>query len=293
MDISVIIPVYNSEAWLEACIRGLLKQTYSKELCEYIVIDNGSTDHSAAILRRHPEIRLLSETKRGAYAARNRGLQEARGEIIAFTDSDCAPRADWLEQIVRIMRCPGVDLVLGEFEFPPGSRIMQLLGEYDAVKTSHILSVEARELYYGWAGNMAVRKSLMDRMGPFPEILRGADTIFVKSAVNRYGCGILRFAADARVMNLEMTSIWKWCHKRLIYGRNHQNYRRIVPSRSLSKRKRLELVRRLATAYQLTSLECVQLFLTLAVGLAHWHLGRLSRMFAKLDPALEPLSSRG
>ena len=291
MDISVIVPVYNSEVWLEGCIQALLKQTYSEGRCEYILVDNGSTDGSAAIMRHYPAVRLLSETKRGAYAARNRGLQEARGEIIAFTDSDCVPRSDWLEQIVRIMRDPGVDIVLGQRKFPPGSHTMQLLAEYDDVKESYILSVGARELYYASAANMAVRKSLMDAVGPFPEIRRGGDTIFVKRAVNRYGRGILRYSPDVQVIKLEMTNAWKWWQKMLVYGRSYQNYRRIVASRSLSNGQRLEVIRRLAATNKLSVLDCAKLCLVLTVGLLHWHAGRLSGILAARDQVLARPSS--
>jgi glycosyltransferase involved in cell wall biosynthesis len=276
MDISVIVPFYNSEVWVEACIQGLLNQTYAEGRCEYILVDNNSTDGSAAIVRRYPTVRLLSETKRGSYAARNRGLQEAGGEIIAFTDSDCAPRSDWLEQIARSMSEPGVEIVLGRREFPPGSRVMQLLAGYDSEKVSQILSGSPREQYYGYTNNMAVRKSFMDAMGPFLEIDRGGDTVFVKQAVNRCGTGVLRYAPDVRVVHLEMTSVGKWCRKMLTYGRSHQNYRKIVASDTLSSEQRLKIFRRLATANKLSVLDCAKLSLILTAGVLHWFTGRLS-----------------
>jgi glycosyltransferase involved in cell wall biosynthesis len=278
MDISVIVPFHNSEPWLETCIRALVSQTYPKGRCEYLFVDNGSTDGSVAIVRRHSAIRLLSETKRGSYAARNRGLQEAGGEIIAFTDSDCAPRSDWLEQIARSMRDPGVQIVLGRREFPAGSRAMELLAGYDAEKIRHIVSGCSGEQYYGYTNNMAVRKSLMDAVGPFLEIHRGGDTVFVKQAVNRYERGILHFAPDVRVVHLEMTSVGKWCRKMLTYGRSHQNYRRIVASHALSVEQRLEIFRRLAATNKLSAFDRAELWLILSAGVLHWFTGRLSGM---------------
>jgi glycosyltransferase involved in cell wall biosynthesis len=276
MDISVIVPFHNSETWLEACIQALLNQTYVEGRSEYIFIDNNSTDGSAAIVRRYPAVQLWSEPKRGSYAARNRGLREASGEIIAFTDSDCVPRPDWLDQIARSMRDPGVELVLGRREYPAGSRAMQLLAGYDSEKVRHIFSGCPREQYYGYTNNMAVRKSLLDAMGPFLEIQRGADTIFVKQAVNRYGCGILRYAPDVRVIHLEMTSVWQWCRKMLVYGRSHQNYRRIVASRSLSSEQRLKILRRVGATNQLSVIDYARLSVILAAGMVHWFTGRLS-----------------
>jgi glycosyltransferase involved in cell wall biosynthesis len=278
MNISVVVPFHNSESWVEACIQALLNQTYSAGRCEYIFVDNGSTDGSAAIVSRYPAVRLLSETRRGSYAARNRGLQAAGGDIIAFTDSDCAPRSDWLEQIARCMREPGVQIVLGRREFPPGSRAVRLLADYDAEKARLIFAGCVREQYYGYTNNMAVRKSLADAMGPFLELHRGADTVFVKQAVNRYEPGILRYAPEVRVVHLEMTSVAKWWQKTLTYGRSHQNYRRIVASRSLSIKQRLEIFRRVAATDQLSVLERTKLSLILAAGMVHWFTGRLTGM---------------
>ncbi len=278
MDISVIVPFHNSQAWVEACIQGLLKQTYSEVSREYIFVDNNSMDGSAAIVRRYPAARLFSESKRGSYAARNRGLHEARGEIIAFTDSDCVPRPDWLEQIALSMREPGVEIVLGHREFPPGSRALQLLESYDAEKVRYIFSSSPREQYYGYTNNMAVRRSFADAMGSFLEIPRGADTVFVKQAVNRYGRRILRYAPDMRVVHLEMTSAGKWCRKMLTYGRSHQNYRRLVVAQSLSAEQRFEIFKRVATANHLSVFDCGRLSLILAAGMAHWFAGRLIGM---------------
>jgi glycosyltransferase involved in cell wall biosynthesis len=276
MDISVVVPFYNSEAWIEACIQGLLNQNYSQGRCEYIFIDNNSTDGSAAIVRRYPVVRLFSETKRGSYAARNRGLQEARGKIIAFTDSDCIARPDWLEQIARSMSDQGVEIVLGRREFPSGSRVMQLLAAYDAEKVRHILSGSPREQYYGYTNNMAVRKSFTDVMGPFLEIQRGGDTIFVKQAVYRYGPGILRYSPDVRVLHLEMTRVGKWWRKMLTYGRSHQNYRRIVAARSLSSKQRLQIFRHVTAANKPSALDSAKFSLILAAGVLHWFTGRVS-----------------
>jgi glycosyltransferase involved in cell wall biosynthesis len=276
MDISVVVPFYNSEAWVEACIQGLMNQSYSEGRCEYIFVDNNSTDGSAAIVRRYPAVRLLSETKRGSYAARNRGLRDARGKIIAFTDSDCIARPDWLEQIAHSMSDPGVEIVLGRREFPPGSRYMQLLAGYDSEKVSHVLSGCSCDQYYGYTNNMAVRKSFIDVMGPFVEIHRGGDTIFVKQAVKRYGHGILHYSPDVRVLHLEMTSVGKWWRKMLTYGRSHQNYRRIVAARSLSSEQRWQIFRHVAAANRLSVLDCGKLSLILATGVLHWFTGRLS-----------------
>ena len=98
MDFSIVVPFFNAEPFIERCIEGVLGQSYSSDRYEVLMVDNNSTDGSAAIVRRHSRVKLIQESEQGSYAARNRGVIEARGEILAFTDPDCVPRRNWLEE---------------------------------------------------------------------------------------------------------------------------------------------------------------------------------------------------
>jgi len=104
--ITVIIPFFNAEQYIEKCIQSLLAQSYSQDSYEIIMINNNSTDASSAIVQRYPEITALEEKKQGSYAARNLGILRAKGEIIAFTDSDCVPHVDWLQHIPKPCNLP-------------------------------------------------------------------------------------------------------------------------------------------------------------------------------------------
>lgn len=87
--VSVVMPVYNGAAYLDAAIRSVIGQTFTD--WELLVIDDGSTDDSAAIAAAHadPRIRLLrNDGNRGLPYTRNRGIDEARGEYLAFLDAD-------------------------------------------------------------------------------------------------------------------------------------------------------------------------------------------------------------
>ena len=91
--ISVIVPVHNGEAFLSDCLESLVRQTWRQ--LEILVIDDGSTDGSAALCRRWQEkdgrIRCFQKENGGVSSARNLGLEMARGEYAAFVDAD-----DWL-----------------------------------------------------------------------------------------------------------------------------------------------------------------------------------------------------
>jgi glycosyltransferase involved in cell wall biosynthesis len=97
-DITVIIPVWNGERRLGATLEAIAAQTWPRSRFEVIVVDNGSTDGTAAVAQGFPFVKLLSEPQPGSYRARNRALAEARGEYVLFTDGDCIPAPDWIEQ---------------------------------------------------------------------------------------------------------------------------------------------------------------------------------------------------
>lgn len=111
--ISIIMPVYNTEAYLDMAIRSILEQTYSNY--ELIIINDGSTDGSPAILAKWAEtdsrIKLVSQNNEGLSAARNKGLQYATGEFIYFMDSDDYLRPDTLSSCARSAQDFDLDLV--------------------------------------------------------------------------------------------------------------------------------------------------------------------------------------
>ena len=89
--VSVIIPVYNDLKLLSTCLECLDRQTYPKTRFEVLVVDNGSDLPVQPIVSRYSNVKLEKESMPGSYAARNRGIAAARGEILAFTDADCRP----------------------------------------------------------------------------------------------------------------------------------------------------------------------------------------------------------
>ena len=98
MKLSIIIPAYNAEAYLPQCLDSILAQEHQG--CEVIVVDDGSTDGTAALLERYPDVKVIHQENHGMSTARNRGLDEARGEYILFVDSDDLLTAGALETLV-------------------------------------------------------------------------------------------------------------------------------------------------------------------------------------------------
>lgn len=113
MKISVIVPIYNCEPYVERCIRSIMAQTYTN--LEIICVNDGSTDNSGKILEElaceDARIRAVHQDNAGASAARNAGLDMATGELITFVDSDDAIEPDMYETLLPYFEDESVDIV--------------------------------------------------------------------------------------------------------------------------------------------------------------------------------------
>lgn len=101
VDFSVIIPTYNRPEQLRACLGALAQQTYLQSRFEVIVVNDGGSDLTAVVdpFRQALTISLITQANSGPGPARNRGALAAQGQFLAFTDDDCLPRRDWLQQL--------------------------------------------------------------------------------------------------------------------------------------------------------------------------------------------------
>jgi glycosyltransferase involved in cell wall biosynthesis len=118
VKVSVIIPVYNAERDIEECIQSLLKQTLQH--CEFIFINDGSTDNSIEIIRKYQKydqrIILINQENQGVSIARNTGLINANGEYVGFVDADDYINNDMLERLYKSAREDNYDVVISNFE---------------------------------------------------------------------------------------------------------------------------------------------------------------------------------
>lgn len=128
--ISVIVPVYNTEKYLDECVQSILTQTYTD--FELLLIDDGSTDFSGAICDRYAEldsrVRVFHKENGGVSSARNVGLDNAKGEWITFCDSDDWVEGNYLSSL--IVKCD-YDLVLSSYiyDHPNNKQYEQLADE--------------------------------------------------------------------------------------------------------------------------------------------------------------------
>lgn len=122
VKVSVIVPVFNAEQYLLQCLESISKQTL-KEI-EIISIDDGSTDCSKNILERYAEIeermQIISQENHGVSFARNRGLEKASGEFVAFVDADDYIELDMLERLYKSAKKFDSDIVVFSGDVVPG-----------------------------------------------------------------------------------------------------------------------------------------------------------------------------
>jgi GT2 family glycosyltransferase len=113
-SVSIIVPTFNGGSRVARCIEALLHQDSARKP-EILVVDDGSTDNTADVVRAYPCVRLITQVNSGPAAARNRGALEAHGTVILFTDDDCVPMPEWLEAMLEAFRDPEVVAVKGVY----------------------------------------------------------------------------------------------------------------------------------------------------------------------------------
>lgn len=208
---SVIIPARDAGATIEECLRAVLQQAWAGEPLEVIVIDDGSTDDTAARVGRFP-VTLLAQPHLGPAAARNRGALAASGEILLFTDADCAPARDWARRLSAALADPHVVGAKGTYrtrQTEPLARFVQFEYEEKYARLARQTAIDFVDTY-----SAAYRRCVFLEQGGFDEgfpsasvedqelsfrlAARGCKLVFVPDAVvyhhhpTRWGAYALR-----------------------------------------------------------------------------------------------------
>lgn len=177
------MPAFNVESYLAECLDSILSQAYAP--LEIVVVDDGSTDGTAAIARRyaeqHPAVRLVATPNRGLGAARNRGVAESSGDLLAFADSDDTVVAGAYELMVESLERSGSDFVVGSMQRDaPGGfeepRWMRRLHGRRRIAATVDDCPEILGDVFAW--NKVFRRAFWERQGlAFPEGVRYEDQV--------------------------------------------------------------------------------------------------------------------
>jgi len=183
--ISIIIPTYNRRNDLKKCLDTIKNQSYKNH--EIIIVDDGSTDGTEDLIKNYPKIKYFKQNNKGPGAARNLGIKYAKGDIVAFTDDDCIPYKDWLENALPYFKKQEIVAVEG----------MTIKNGLITPTSIPIIN------YYGEkysTCNMFYRKRILEELGGFDERFRfaGEDTNLARRALKK---GIIKFVPSVKVIH--------------------------------------------------------------------------------------------
>ncbi|MDX6286225.1 MAG: hypothetical protein QOG53_1710 [Frankiales bacterium] len=203
LDVTVVVPVRNGAATIGPLLDALARQ--ERVTFDVIVVDNGSTDGTADVVRRHPmTVRVVEEARPGSYAARNAGLAVARAPVLAFTDADCTPEPTWLAEGLATLGSSGAGLVGGGIRPIPSAEPTRWERYDRAVYLRQQDLVEHQQ--WGVTANLFVRGSVIDAVGPFDASLPSSGDREFCLRAGRAGFRIV-YAPDAVVGHQPRTSM--------------------------------------------------------------------------------------
>jgi glycosyltransferase involved in cell wall biosynthesis len=169
MDVTVVVPTSGRAGYLEVTLESLRAQSAAIPH-ELLVIDDGSSDATAEVAERFGARVVRHGERRGLNAARNSGLREAAGDLIAFVDDDVLVPPGWLDALVAgAARHPEAEAFGGPIRARFEGRAPRGCGREDPPITTLDLGAEDREAEMVWGANFAVRRSAVDRIGEFDE----------------------------------------------------------------------------------------------------------------------------
>ncbi|MDD5027121.1 MAG: glycosyltransferase [Candidatus Omnitrophica bacterium] len=168
--VSVIVPTYNNKDTLGKAVASLNRQSYPRDCYEIIIVDDGSTDGT----RRYVEqegcfrgVRYIYQKNKGPAAARNLGVQNALGEIVAFIDSDCVVAPIWIEEISKGYETPRLAGTGGTVKAVPTSSAVSQYCAY--VKLNETPLMDKTGVMFVITNNASFRKSYYKAAGGFDE----------------------------------------------------------------------------------------------------------------------------
>lgn len=162
--ISLIIPAYNEEKYIGACLDNAIKNSGGL-FCEIIVVNNKSTDGTERVARNFHEVKVVNEEKKGLTSARQCGFMHATGDILAYVDADTLPPVGWAKQIAEeFSKDPHLALLSGPYYYHDIPLFYKI-----CVKIWYLI---ARPLYLftgymATGGNFAIRKDVLQKMNGF------------------------------------------------------------------------------------------------------------------------------
>jgi GT2 family glycosyltransferase len=213
--VSVLVCTRNGSCTLAFCLEALEKQTHPNY--EVLVIDDGSTDATPEIARRFSYVRYVRQDHAGLSAARNLGMMEATGTLLAYTDDDCIPDEDWLVYACRAFEDPQCVAAGGPNLPPPPRNLTEACVAVAPGAPAHVL-LNDEEAEHLPGCNLVIRKSALHAIGGFrTEFTTAGDDVDVCWRLQSHG-GKLRFVPAALVWHHRRFTVSAYLRQQRGYG---------------------------------------------------------------------------
>ncbi len=171
MIVSIIIPAYNASATIERTLKALSVQDFTQDY-EVIVVNDGSTDRTADVIRAFPHVKLITQENAGPASARNTGAKYAKGGLLCFTDADCVPHPDWIALLEKDFHRSDIAVVCGSYGIAnPESPLSQGIHE-EIMFRHHVLMPDFPKVFGSY--NFCIKKDVFDSLGGFDTRYRSA-----------------------------------------------------------------------------------------------------------------------
>jgi glycosyltransferase involved in cell wall biosynthesis len=172
--VSVVVPVYEDPVGITTTLGALTTQTYPDDRHEVVVVDNGSSDNTpdmvGEIARVRDPVRLVVEPNGGSYAARNAGIESARGSVLSFVDADMWVGPDWLERVVGRLAETDAAYLACDVELPAPSGRQSLVERYNR-RTAFPVREYVEEWAFAPTCCLTVRREVVEDIGAFDDRL--------------------------------------------------------------------------------------------------------------------------
>ena len=188
--ISVILPAFNEEKKIAATLEALERQTYPADRYEIILVDNGSSDQTKEIAAQFDKVRVIDElSAQGPDPCRNTGIQQAKGDVVAFLDADCRAKGNWLEEGIQILDEQNADLAGGQVIFELSDN--PTAAEYYEISNlvTNKETIAKRGVTGG--GNLFVRRKVFEAGVTFPRDLPSSGDTYFTAHASRAGFKIV------------------------------------------------------------------------------------------------------
>ena len=222
-SVTVIVPVHNRELTIQPLMESLQKLDYDRNKVEVVVVDGNSTDKTQEIVKKYP-VKLIVEKRKGLNRARNTGIKSSKGEIIAFTDSDCIVPPNWITKIVENFKDPEVSCVGGSAKALDSDFISQY-ADNSVVRLMPFFTKReelkgVKPFFRHPAGcNMAFRRKVAEDVGYFDENIKyGFDEVEFADRVCKAGYKMV-LDPDVVVWHKHRSSLKDFLKQNFQYGK--------------------------------------------------------------------------